>query len=160
MFKVIKSPRVFRPGGVFAFRAFNMLKVILVTLFCLFGVTAAFALRSINYDEAAELAAAMPSHRSTAHSNDDPTETFAVNSAAKADKLSVVQSGDDPTKWRWIRYSLFPFSQAARRGQKPQSRAGIGARAPIRSLGNRNSCRANSYGAASKARSSSLAFQV
>ena len=74
-----------------------MLKIILVALFCLFGMTAVFALR-FSHDEAAELAAAVPSSRSTAHSADDPTETFAVNSAAKADKLLVVRSEDDPTK--------------------------------------------------------------
>jgi hypothetical protein len=74
-----------------------MLKAILVTVFCLFGMTAVFALRSINQDEAA-LAAAVPSSRSTAHSADDPTETFLVNSSAKADKLSVVRPETTPMK--------------------------------------------------------------
>ena len=119
MLKVIKSSaRSFGLKARLAFRAFDMLKVILVALFCLFGVTAVFALRSINHDKAAELAAAVPSSRSTAHSADDPTETFAVNSAAKADKLSVVRSGEDSTKMTMDPVQPLPIQPGSKTGTK------------------------------------------
>jgi|ERR1700722_304578 hypothetical protein len=69
-----------------------MWKVILVTLFVLFGMSAVFALRPASRDALAELAAAAPLNATTAYSPNEAIETFEVNSGAKADRLPVVAS--------------------------------------------------------------------
>jgi hypothetical protein len=75
-----------------------MWKVILATLFVLFGVSAVFALRSPSRDALAELAAAAPLHSTIAHPSDEAIENFEVNSSAKADRLPVIASGDEAKK--------------------------------------------------------------
>jgi hypothetical protein len=69
-----------------------MWKVILVTLFVLFGMSAVFALRPASRDALAELAAAAPLNATTAYSPNEAIETFEVNSGAKPDRLPVVAS--------------------------------------------------------------------
>ena len=76
-----------------------MWKVILVTLFVLFGMSAVFALRpNRGQDALAELAAAAPLNGTTAYSPNEAIETFEVNSGAKADRLPVVASSDEAKK--------------------------------------------------------------
>jgi hypothetical protein len=75
-----------------------MWKVILVTLFVLFGMSAVFALRPASRDALAELAAAAPLNATTAYSPNEAIETFKVNSGAKADRLPVAASGDEAKK--------------------------------------------------------------
>ena len=75
-----------------------MWKVILVTLFVLFGMSAVFALRPASRDALAELAAAAPLDATTAYSPNEAIETFEVNSRAKADRLPVAASGDEAKK--------------------------------------------------------------
>jgi hypothetical protein len=70
-----------------------MWKVILVTLFVLFGMSAVFA--PAGRDALAELAAA---DATTAYSPNEAIETFEVNSGAKADRLPVVASSDEAKK--------------------------------------------------------------
>jgi hypothetical protein len=75
-----------------------MWKVILVTLFVLFGMSAVFTLRSASWDALAELAAAAPLNATAAYSPNEAIETFEVNSGAKADRLPVVASSDGAKK--------------------------------------------------------------
>jgi hypothetical protein len=75
-----------------------MLKVILIMLPVLFGMSAVFALRPTGQDALAELAAAAPLNGTTAYSRNEDIETFDVNSRAKADRLPVVASGDEVKK--------------------------------------------------------------
>jgi hypothetical protein len=75
-----------------------MWKVILATLFVLFGVSAVFALRSTSRDALTDLAAAVPLDSTTAHPSHEAIENFEVNSSAKADRLPVVMPGDEAKK--------------------------------------------------------------
>jgi hypothetical protein len=95
-----------------------MWKVILVSIFCLLAAGVVLALKSIGQDKAAELAAAMPFSVSNSHSINERTETFAVNSAAKADKLFVALSEDDPTKVAFDRVQLLPVQTDSKTATK------------------------------------------